>query len=87
MEKMEAVKYFDKLNKVIQGSQSIIDALDSDKEINIKKCIRASMLNSQIIAIEFKKYIQSQVKPDSKRNKNDYDLPEGFSDIFGGFNK
>ena len=84
MDKMEAVKIFDKLNKVISGSQSIIKAIDEDKEINIKKAIRASMLNSQIIAIELKEIIKRDV---DLTNSKSSDLPEGFEQIFSGFKK
>ena len=87
MDKMEAVKIFDKLNKVISGSQSIIKAIDEDKEINVKKAIRASMLNSQIIAIELKSIIIREVDGNKKPNPKDYDLPEGFDQIFSGFKK
>lgn len=84
MDKMEAVKIFDKLNKVISGSQSIIKAIDEDKEINIKKAIRASMLNSQILAIELKAMIARHV---DVTNSKSPDLPEGFEQIFSGFKK
>ena len=84
---MEAVKIFDKLYKVISGSQSIIKAIDEDKEINVKKALRASMLNSQILAIEIKSMIMREVDGSTKPNPKDYDLPEGFEQIFSGFKK
>lgn len=87
MDKLEAVKIFDKLNKVISGSRTIIKAIDEDKEINVKKALRASMLNSQILAIEIKAMIMREVDGSKKPNPKDYDLPEGFDQLFGGFQK
>jgi hypothetical protein len=80
MEKTEAVKYFDKCNKIITGSQQIIKAIDEDKEINIKKAIRASMLNSQILAIQMKTLIQ-YICDNSIENKQS-GLPKEFMDMF-----
>lgn len=84
MDKLEAVKIFDKLHKVISGSQAIIKAIDEDKEINIKKAIRASMLNSQILAIEIKAMVARNVDLNDYKSKSP-DLPEGFEQLFGGF--
>lgn len=85
MDKMEAIKYFDKCNKIVSGSQQIIDAIDKDKEINMKKALRASMLNSQILAIMMKDLVRYVVESNQKSSYKP-DLPEEFNNIFGGLN-
>ena len=83
MNKLDAVKYFDKCNKIIHGSQQIIEAIYQDKEINMKKALRASMLNSQILAIQVKTLVQ-YICDNSPENKyKGADLPDGFAELFG----
>ena len=52
MKPLDATKHMNALNKVINGSQQIIDAIDSGKEINVNKAIKAAMFNNKIIAEE-----------------------------------
>jgi len=87
MDKMEAVKHLDKLNKVINGSNQIIETLDSGKDINILKCIRATMISQSILATELKFVIDSMVdKSNYNSAKYDNDAMKNLGDIFG-FNK
>ena len=81
MKPLDATKHMNALNKVIQGSQQIIDAIDADKEINIKKALRASMINAKILAEELKIALGEVVKFD---NPSDNGL---FNDLMKGFGK
>ena len=81
MKPLDATKHMNALNKVIQGSQQIIDAIDADREINIKKALRASMINAKILAEELKITLGEVVKFD---NPSDSNL---FNDLMGRFKR
>lgn len=80
MDKLQAVKYFDKLNNIINGSNNIIKAIDEEKDINILKAIKASMINSRELAIIFKDI----VKDICDSNSNSYNSNDLFNEMFGG---
>ena len=61
MNKSESIKYLD---KIINGSKSIIDSIDDGKSINTEKAIRASMTNSILLA-ECIKYILDEIVEDN----------------------
>ena len=71
MDKLQAVKYFDKLNNIINGSNNIIKAIDEGKDINIVKAVRASMINSKELAVIFKDIIKDICDSGSSYNSND----------------
>lgn len=76
MKPLEAIPHIQKLNKIINGSQQIIDTIDADKEINTKKAIRAAMLNNKLLAEEMKTIIGELVN---------FEKTGGFmEDLFGG---
>ncbi len=82
MDKLQAVKYFDKLNNIINGSNNIIKAIDEEKNINNLKAIRASMINSRDLAIIFKDIIKDICDSDNSYNTNDL-----FNELFRGGKK
>ena len=81
MKPLDATKHMNALNKVINGSQQIIDAIDSGQEINVNKAIRAAMINAKILAEELKITLGEVVKFD---NPSDNGL---FNDLMKGFGK
>ena len=81
MKPLDATKHMNALNKVINGSQQIIDAIDSGKEINVNKAIKAAMFNNKIIAEELKITLGEIV---NFNNLSDSNL---FNDLMGGFKK
>lgn len=81
MEKMKSVPIFDKLNKVINGSKSIIDSINNSSSINHEKAIKACMLNSVLLA-EALKDILRDIVVDEKYNSND--PMSMFNEMFSG---
>lgn len=79
MKPLEATPHIQKLNKIINGSQQIIDAIDADKEINTRKAIRAAMLNNKLLAEEMKTIIGELVNFGNGANFMD--------ELFGGLKK
>lgn len=83
MKQSESIKLFDKLNKVINGSKTIVDTIDSDSKINQNKAIKASMLNSISIAETLKEILKDIAVDDFKSKKPDKDFGDIFGDMFG----
>lgn len=75
MEKMKSVPIFDKLNKVINGSNKIIESINNSSTINHEKAIKACMLNSVLLAESLKEILKDIVEEDydykPKGNKDD----------------
>lgn len=65
------------LEKIINGSKQIIDAIDSGKNINIERCIKAAMINSILLAEELLRNQPTQ--------KNQQENPQVVKDIFSMF--
>jgi ribosomal protein S26 len=86
MKQSDSIKIFDKLNKVINGSKSIVENINNSSSINHEKAIKASMLNSILIAEALKDILRDIVVLDKNPNSK-MDLPEGFEELFGGFRK
>jgi hypothetical protein len=51
------------LEKIIKGSRQIIDAIDSGKNVNVQRCIKAAMINSIVLAEEILKYRSPKEDP------------------------
>jgi ribosomal protein S26 len=85
MNKSESIKYFDKLNKVINGSQKIIEAIDNSSTINPEKAIKASMLNSILLAECLKEILKDIVIDDYEysNSKKDNAGLDDLMNIFG----
>jgi ribosomal protein S26 len=85
MNKSESIKYFDKLNKVINGSQKIIEAIDNSSTINHEKAIKASMLNSILLAECLKEILKDIVIDDYEysNSKKDNAGLDDLMNIFG----
>ena len=84
MEKMKAVPIFDKLNKVINGSRSVIDNINNSSTINHEKAIKACMLNSILLAEALKDILKDVVEDDYvPNNRNSDDNLDTLMNMFG----
>ena len=84
MEKMKSVPIFDKLNKVINGSKSIIENINNSSTINHEKAIKACMLNSILLAEALKDILKDVVEDDYvPNNRNSDDNLDTLMNMFG----
>jgi len=83
MKKSESIKYFDKLNKIINGSKNVIDQIDQSSSINHEKAIKACMLNSVLLAECLKEILKDIVVDDYKASSKDEDMLKTVGDLFG----
>lgn len=77
MKKEDAIGHLNKLNTIIAGSNNIIQAIESEKTINIEKSIKAAMLNSIKLAEELKFILTLLVEDPGSAN-----YKEWLSDLF-----
>jgi hypothetical protein len=78
MKKENALPILSDLNKVINGSQKIIKAIDNlDKNINYEKTFKACMINNRLLATNLKKIVTHLVD-----NASSFD-PNLFNQMFG----
>jgi ribosomal protein S26 len=83
MEKMKSVPILNKLNKVINGSQSVIEAIDNSSSINHEKAIKASMLNSILLAEILKEILKELVEDDYINNPSSNKAVNDLMNMFG----
>lgn len=72
-----------RLNKLIERNNKVIQAIEEGKNINIEKSIKAVMLSSNELASVMKSVIAEMRLGTRNKYSND-DILNQFGDIFGG---
>lgn len=82
---MKSVPIFDKLNKVINGSNKIIESINNSSTINHEKAIKACMLNSVLLAESLKEILRDIVEEDYVRNPSSGSSDKTVNDLMNMF--